>query len=217
MNSPKQCSVCERVFAWGADDDSAIVDAQGDHRKSCRENAFWKLTFHMQVEHSDALVDCPRKAEGAVFRHNDHRDYWDTDDGNRTCSYCGSMHPNDFFVAIASGAEIGPTDKSYKVYVDVPHPQAGQTIQIGSQTGPAFDRDGKPNLPDLTEAEIAAGRYDRPTMGVAATTQAKFYFQHLDEAGKIKFIDLVNAKKITFGYPGHLYVTPFFCQRASAA
>ncbi|CAG2144476.1 hypothetical protein LMG31506_03014 [Cupriavidus yeoncheonensis] len=39
----------------------------------------------------------------------------------------------------------------------------------------------------------------------------KFYFQHLDEAGMRKFIELVNAKRMRIGYPGHFYVRPYFC------
>lgn len=45
----------------------------------------------------------------------------------------------------------------------------------------------------------------------------KFYFQHLDEAGQRKFIELVNAKRVRIGYPGHFYVLPFFCRTAPAA
>lgn len=33
------------------------------------------------------------------------------------CNYCGSMPPEDFMAAVRSGAKIGPTDKSYKLYV----------------------------------------------------------------------------------------------------
>ncbi len=37
---------------------------------------------------------------------------------NRTCAYCGSVHPDDFMNAVKEGlTELGPTDKSYKVYV----------------------------------------------------------------------------------------------------
>lgn len=38
----------------------------------------------------------------------------------------------------------------------------------------------------------------------------KFYFEHMSEAGKHKFIDLLNAKKINIGAPGRFYVRPFF-------
>jgi len=36
----------------------------------------------------------------------------------RGCTYCGSMDPDDFMDAVRAGATLGPTDKSYKVYID---------------------------------------------------------------------------------------------------
>lgn len=93
-------------------------------------------------------------------------DHWRKRGGVRTCSFCGSIHQDDFFAAVEEGAEIGPTDKSYKVYV----------------------RD-------------AGG---------------KFYFQHLDNAGRARFIELHNAGRITYGYPGHLYVRPYFARAVPA-
>ena len=80
-----------------------------------------------------------------------------------TCSYCGSVSEEALFNAIEAGAKITPTDKSYKVYVDVKANGAG-----------------------------------------------KFYFQHLSEQGRTRFIDLLNAKKINFGEPGYFYVLPYF-------
>lgn len=56
-------------------------------------------------------------------------DTWDRGpDGNRTCSYCGSLHPEDFFVLVKAAADAGPdagddvpsinpSDKGYKIYV----------------------------------------------------------------------------------------------------
>lgn len=38
----------------------------------------------------------------------------------------------------------------------------------------------------------------------------KFYFQHLDEAAKRRFVDLLNARSLNIGHPGHFYVAPFF-------
>ena len=78
----------------------------------------------------------------------------------RTCSYCGSWHPDDLFEYVEAEGEVGPTDKSYKIYL--------------------------------------------------ASSPNKFYFQHLDEAGKRRFIDLLNARKVKLGYPGYFYVKPFF-------
>lgn len=38
----------------------------------------------------------------------------------------------------------------------------------------------------------------------------KFYFQHFDEAQKMRFIILLNEKKIVFGEPGYFYRMPYF-------
>jgi hypothetical protein len=35
----------------------------------------------------------------------------------RTCSYCGSWHPDDLFTYLGAGGEVGPTDKTYKIYL----------------------------------------------------------------------------------------------------
>ena len=35
----------------------------------------------------------------------------------RTCSYCGSLHPDVFMDLCKQGVELTPTDKDYKVYV----------------------------------------------------------------------------------------------------
>lgn len=50
----------------------------------------------------------------------------DRPDGSRTCSYCGSLHPDDFmdimkqFAAGRPGYRFGTTDKSYKAYGNRP-------------------------------------------------------------------------------------------------
>lgn len=43
-------------------------------------------------------------------------------------------------------------------------------------------------------------------------SSGKFYFQHLDEAQKRHFVELLNAKTLTIGYPGHFDVQPFFVE-----
>lgn len=71
--------------------------------------------------------------------------------------------------------------------------------------------------PDAFFAAIEAGAeivgtdknykvYVRPGAG----EQHKFYFQHLDEAGQRRFIDLHNAKKIEYEPMFGLYTKPFF-------
>lgn len=61
-------------------------------------------------------------------------DHWERfkSNGNRVCSYCGSLHPDDLFALVKASAEapedaefgsvveIDPSDKSYKIYVQQP-------------------------------------------------------------------------------------------------
>ena len=63
---------------------------------------------------------CPRREEHgntAVFNFPKD-DEWG-DDG--TCSFCGSLSPDQFFAAVEAGAEVQPTTKSYKVYLGGDH------------------------------------------------------------------------------------------------
>jgi hypothetical protein len=45
---------------------------------------------------------------------------------DHTCSYCGSLSEESFFQAIEEGVKLAPTDKNYKVYVDVKVHGAGK-------------------------------------------------------------------------------------------
>lgn len=38
----------------------------------------------------------------------------------------------------------------------------------------------------------------------------KFYFQHLSEDQKMRFIELMNEKKLEVEYPGYFYRLPYF-------
>lgn len=55
------------------------------------------------------------------------------------CSYCGSMNPDDFMAAVIDGAEVGPTDKSYKFYVDN-HRGKFYTQHLSEEQGWEFHR-----------------------------------------------------------------------------
>ena len=102
------------------------------------------------------MLPCPRRAEGSPAWSKPEDDKWRDD---KTCSYCGSLHPDDFMRLAEEGKPITPTDKNYKAYID---------------------------------------------------KSTKFYFQHLSEDQKKKFIELLNSKKLTLEYPGHFYNLPFF-------
>lgn len=82
----------------------------------------------------------------------------------RTCSYCGSMHPEDFLGFIAKGATLESADWKYgwphKFYIyGIANPLAGQKSKIGEKS------DG------TTREDI---------WGVASPTlSGKFYSEHL--------------------------------------
>lgn len=59
---------------------------------------------------------CPRRYEdGATYGTPD---IWQNRSGRHACSYCGSLHPDEFMELVRTGAaELGPTDKNYKVYI----------------------------------------------------------------------------------------------------
>lgn len=159
---------------------------------------------------------CPRRAEnGLAAQTFPGPDTWTSRDGYRCCSYCGSMHPEDLIMAIAEKVELGPTDKSYKVYVHLPNPNAGKRVVTGSESGPSYNIvTGLPNRKDLTLWELITNRYSRKVWGTAPKTlHAKFYFQHFDKDQQGRFINLLNAGAVNVGYPGHFYRLPFFITR----
>jgi hypothetical protein len=58
----------------------------------------------------------------------------------RTCTHCGSIHPEDFLHWLANGARLNESDWKYgwphKFYVeDIPNPQAGKRVCNGSDNG----------------------------------------------------------------------------------
>ena len=63
----------------------------------------------------EIVMECPM-AKGlphAVFKFDDP--VWVKD---RTCSYCGSLHPDDFMQAVRDGKQLTSTSKNYKVNLD---------------------------------------------------------------------------------------------------
>lgn len=62
------------------------------------------------MDNQDKMV-CPRRWLPALDEPKP--DAWRED---QTCSYCGSMHPDEFLRRVEAGEEITPTDKNYKAY-----------------------------------------------------------------------------------------------------
>lgn len=162
----------------------------------------------------------------------------------RSCSYDGSMHPDEFMAYLEKpGTRLTPTDKNYKVYIDVASDEPGQMRRVSSTTR----RPGEPR-PDGGEwltweeaverhPELRAAyeehldyianhtapshpwRTDTHWIQVAPRGDrrgSKFYFEHLSDEQKQRFVELLNAGKLNLREPGHFYRLPFFISRGSA-
>lgn len=62
---------------------------------------------------------CPRRAENGVMPGGPFNvpdaDSWHPE--RNTCSWCGSLNPDEAMRRILAGAEVEPTDKDYKIYL----------------------------------------------------------------------------------------------------
>lgn len=107
----------------------------------------------------------------------------------RTCSYCGSIHPEDLINYFRGGAKLEGSDWKYgyphKFYVSgIPHPMRGQKIAIG------------------TDSKMIDGvRVETPVLGTADTCFGKWYSDHLmDEGYDDEALELImNALTIHTG------------------
>lgn len=147
------------------------------------------------------MFTCGRRAFG-----QDNLDRW-TDD--KLCSYCGSMHPDVVMKGIENGRlSLGPTDKSYKVYIN-----EAVTVEAlaAAETQARSHGIGAMLLQDKGEAAFLQYWAHEKKM-VSGKHVGKFYFQHLSDAQQKHFIHLHNTGKLSIGFPGRFYVTPFFCR-----
>lgn len=162
---------------------------------------------------------CGRRDDGGVAAHlAPEYDTWRSDG---TCSYCGSISSEEFFRVIEAGGTLGPTDKSYKVYVDDPNPTAGQPCIVSTANWAAPDhvlvtKENRSSFPQWEQHCLTPGKTWVRVGPEGPTRQRKFYFQHLTPEGRTRFVELYNEKKMKIGYPGHFYTRPYFCKVVSA-
>jgi len=160
---------------------------------------------------------CPMQTNEATMQsQKEHVAHWRDDS---TCSYCGSLHPDKLFEAIANGKKLIPTDKTYKIYVMRDDPNVGQQRIVACASGSSHpggagdwvqvtdeNRDSLP-LEEFHKEFTKNGGWvmlgDTP-----AEKMEKFYFSHLSGAEKQKFVDLYNTNKLRLDGP--FYIWPFF-------
>ena len=128
---------------------------------------------------------CPRRDEFApdgIPSGMPKTDTWLREYGYRTCSWCGSMHPEDFMRICRSGSgEVGPTDKRYKAYVE------GGIIRAKFYFR-HLTEDQRREFVDLYN-DRAVRRYD-----------SEGDYEVIRDRGS----------KLKIGYPGRFYVLPYF-------
>jgi hypothetical protein len=72
------------------------------------------MNTEQQTIEAPASAPCPRRQQEIGPWDRNAADSWRA---NGTCSFCGSMHPDEFMRRAEAGEEIDPTDKDYKAYV----------------------------------------------------------------------------------------------------
>jgi hypothetical protein len=154
-----------------------------------------------------------------------------------TCSYCGSISQEAFLAAVEAGLKVTPTDKNYKMYVEIPNDTPDALRIVGGSNGKEnpIGSFGKSATyckleKDMTKKEFKLAKnqgwlvearkkdgHDKTNwicFGPAgAKKHGKFYFYHLDDEGKKRFIELHNNRTMNLAYPGYLYQKPFFAER----
>lgn len=169
---------------------------------------------------------CPRRTEQGMDREDGpfkmsgkNLDTWLQE---RSCSYCGSMHQDEFMRLIENGeCTLTPTDKSYKVYVETASANPDQLEIRGSSNGidpPSSGVEGNEWLRrefiDTTKVNTRGFTLDDNHWYLVQPhgprTDDKFYFQHLSVEQRKRFVELLNLRKLKYHYPGYFYVRPFF-------
>lgn len=151
------------------------------------------------------------------------------------CSYDGSMHPDEFMAYLEKpGTLLTPTDKNYKVYIDVAtdEPEQMRVVSSTHRNEPPDGRDWMtyedaveryPELRDEYERELERNKrvlapshpWHTETEWVRVRPrgdrrESKFYFEHLSEDQRQHFVELLNADKLNLREPGRFYRLPFF-------
>lgn len=180
-------------------------------------------------------ITCPRRMiEFGPWKHEEALDEFRPGGGivgqSLSCSFCGSYPPDLFLEAVKAGAEVGPTDKSYKFYVNGIKRDESENPASLRVVGHAFvdveevkreNYKGYVSWAEMNrEQKNAVKEYNKSSKQpkeelrknlwlfrpIGDTFEAKFYTHHLSTEQGDEFIKLWRAGKINWGYPGHPYV-----------
>ncbi len=140
------------------------------------------------------LKQCPRRNEHPLISQNF---YSENDMVGESCTFCGSLDGDVFMARLEDGSiKLSPTDKNYKVYAF--------TLDDKRLFKTTYRTDDKP---------FAGWNNPIHDWQIRESKDTKFYFQHLNNVQKMRFIQLLNEKKIVFDATGYFYVLPFFIKK----
>lgn len=137
----------------------------------------------------------------------------------RHCRWDGSLHPDDFMELLERpGVQLTPTDKNYKVYIEFEDDSDAEEWRVASVTSHDPEEEGWMRGTEIPPDVDTSGWGDLSESWVKLIQRGskkteKFYFEHLSEEQRKRFINMLNNKQISLAYPGHFYNLPFFISR----
>lgn len=115
-----QADMVENV-SYGSETAKLAGRQKAEHMRSCVDRLrVMRPPDRPKIETTGEMHTCPRRAEGPLYAE-ENADTWNVYGADRTCSYCGSWHPDEFlaFVKTVDGVDghLDVSDKKYKIYV----------------------------------------------------------------------------------------------------
>lgn len=140
---------------------------KSDDLRSYAETILWNAIDRARSEGQT----CPRRGDPGPWNAVEGLDYWrEEPNGDRTCSFCGSLHWEDFLDACKEVIEsdnirtrLSQSDKSYKVYVK------------------------RPDVKNATEGGIKYYKFHTPPMSEEEKSKATAIFRRALEVSREKF------------------------------
>jgi hypothetical protein len=122
------------------------------------------------------------------------------------------MPPDDFMVMVREGGVVGPTDKSYKLYIgkalteDEKVARKQRWLETDAMARAIRDlgaQDGKTQ--EQIDADLEKMWAENNDLHLQSSSEGKFYTVHLSPEQGWEFYSLWQDKKVVWGYPGYPY------------
>ena len=130
-----------------------------------------------------------------------------------TCSYCGSIRPEEFLEKVRGGWIVVPTDQRSRCYLDKPYEPA-EMNKIKERNG-GWQVVRQDRLSDGDTEEEAAAAADawwteNEAPGIGGRSAGTLYYAHLDAPQQAEFLELYRSGAMRMAWPGKFNATPSF-------